>query len=268
MDIPYARVKIHSVSYGEPNGFVSTLNVRLVIDGASLIFRFGTIAIQEGLANILENHFYPPKHTSTPVLTYSICELLILHFCPNLKRNKAEVVGIMELSMLSAIPMTTFLSLIAYCKEIKKKNVSIDELLEVVLRLPMTDVIAKTVKPYTIPETCEVYMEQVDSIINAFYDALKLEDELPRDVFAEWQKDILKRGLQYRRDHPMLFANMMISPVESVNDLYDAIKIPLIVIGDYSDIHVTDETIDSNLLKFLGEKRFFTNCMETHIRVG
>jgi len=256
MDIRYNNVTIDSVSYKELNGFPAILSIWLTVDGKNRVFEFGTIAIQEGLASILETCFYP--HAINPYLTYNICELLILHHCPKLKDNKIAIVGIMELSMLSAIPINTLMHLMHFAKSLDKEDVSKGDLLDAFFSLLMTDVLTDKPTQLTIPEICDVYMTRIDRDISNFYDLLKLQDEPNQDIFAEWQKNILKQGLLYRRDNSLLFSDMANLTPKDANPIYDAIKIPLVVLGDYSDIHFTDESMDSNLLLFLGEEEVFT----------
>jgi|GEM_PF-7092514 len=268
-DIPFNKVEITNKYFITVDNRITAVGLHLLIDKTPKEYVFGTIAIKECMANIIEQQYYPNKKMNN-VLTYHICEILICDLCPSIKGNAAAILAIMELSLMSVSPVEALIHILVKLKDEKYGNVSPSTILSIVssfstYSMNQNGVVKKTM----LDEMHDDLLEKIDSTLDLFYHLFSQSELII--PFKDWQKETLKSSFLIRKEHPLLLTSMLNENVYSVKNDDNPIssyhiKFPIIIDRDYKNIHFNNDNIRGKLLMFLAEEEAFQQL--TNLQTG
>jgi hypothetical protein len=261
-DVGFNTVEIQSIKYNILDYQVANLELKLLIDNKLPLveYKLGTIAIMEGMANIIERKYFP-NESSNKFLTYHICHILICYLCPCLINNEIAIIAILEISLTSSSPIGIILGLINKIKLNENINITPKEIFTIACNLTWATIdedkrISKIKPMDNYDEICN----RIDRTLDITYILFSQINENLFEPFKNWQKNILKDAYKIRKENPLLLTSMLESNVYTdIDNLIESykIKLPTIILGDYEAILSSDEVINGKLILFLAEEEVF-----------
>lgn len=170
--------------------------VSIETQGRDLDIEFGSLAIMESMAHMMESFLNPAYVTNSPYYPYNIAQSLARYVYPRIGNNDEMVFALCDIALQTSIPGATFLEMIKLIHD-GKTSITINS---------ADDIYTCFNKQFTIWHDCSNPQNLVCQAIEHLYTIIQGP---MGEQYQAWVNNLMTQAVQLRSNHPSFLLDII-----------------------------------------------------------